>query len=180
MELNRRNIKIVAAITAGAIAFHWMLQNIVIAGSVFNTVLGLLAPFVFGLIIAFILNVPMRAIERMLFSRFKAKGKRKFLLKLCRPVSFALTLLILAAVLALVMFIVIPEIGRTFQTLSVGFPAFVDRVQAWADSTAKRIPEFAAGLPEITLNWDKIGETAFNFLQSGATSILSSGTMYMK
>ncbi len=174
MELNRRNIKIVAAVAAGAIAFHWALQNIVVVGAVLNTVLGLLAPFVFGLIIAFILNVPMRAIERTLFARFKAKGKRKFMLKLCRPISFLLTLVILAAVLVLVMFIVIPEIGRTFQTLSVGFPAFVERAEDWANQMAKRIPEFAAGLPEINLNWDKIGETAFGFLQSGATSILSS------
>ena len=57
--------------------------------------LSLISPLILGLAIAFVLNVPMRAIERHLFP----KGKR--LQKLRRPLALILTLLAVIGVLTL-------------------------------------------------------------------------------
>ena len=153
MEWNRKNIKTVALLIAGGIFFYWLLQNFAVAGLIINTILGLLAPFIFGLMIAFVLNVPMRAIENTLFGRAKASGKKKFLLKISRPISFLLTLLCLLAALALLLFIVIPEIGRTFELLSPRIPEFFQQAEKWLNSFALQWPTLSEYLVNLELAW---------------------------
>ena len=55
--------------------------------------LGMLSPFLLGCAIAFVLNVPMRAIERHLYSGVR-KGR-----KLRRPLALVLTLVAVFGVL---------------------------------------------------------------------------------
>lgn len=98
MELNRDTINKIR----GLILFTVIT---VIVGINYIKVLGLLAaavnmaaPFILGAAIAFVLNVPMRRIESSL-SHVLKKGSR-----LLRPVSMALSILLVAGVLFLVMF----------------------------------------------------------------------------
>ena len=51
---------------AGLILFAWLLDNAKVALELLRTLAGILAPFLIGLVIAFVLNVPTRAIERVL------------------------------------------------------------------------------------------------------------------
>lgn len=77
MEWNSKNIKITAGILGGAIFFYWCLENLTMVSGFLGTILGLLMPFLVGLCIAFFINVPMRAIENILFEpRKKVKSTR--------------------------------------------------------------------------------------------------------
>ena len=175
MEWNRKNVKTAALLIAGGIAFAWVLQNIGAAGLVFNTVMGLLAPFVLGLVIAFVLNVPMRAIESALFGRLKASRKpNKRLRRFIRPASFFLTLLCFAAALALFLFIIIPEVARTVETLPARLTEFFRQAEAWLAGLDVRIPTLEELLESLELNWESIGQGLFSFLQNGATNLISS------
>ena len=102
----------------------------VIVGINYIKVLGLLAaavnmaaPFILGAAIAFVLNVPMRRIE---------SGLRRVLKKdsrLLRPVSMALSILLVAGVLFLVMFVVAPQLVRTLLGLQSSIPVFFGEVR---------------------------------------------------
>ena len=61
--------------SAGGVAFFWVLQNLWALVGAVGWLLGILAPFLLGGAIAFILNVPMRAIERNLMPRAKAAAR---------------------------------------------------------------------------------------------------------
>ena len=76
MELNKQNIKKILGIIAAAIIMYVGLQNSSSVINLFYSFFSLLAPFIVGICIAFVLNVPMRFIERHLFYHHK-KGKKK-------------------------------------------------------------------------------------------------------
>lgn len=127
MELNRDTINKIR----GLILFTVIT---VIVGINYIKVLGLLAaavnmaaPFILGAAIAFVLNVPMRRIESSL-SHVLKKGSR-----LLRPVSMALSILLVAGVLFLVMFVVAPQLVRTLLGLQSSIPVFFGEVRQWLE-----------------------------------------------
>ena len=125
--------------------------------------MGIIFPFVLGGIIAFILNIPMRAIEKLLFK--SKNGKQK---KYARPLSMIMTFLLVIGVIAGVILIVVPQIGGTVRELTKSAEAFFPKVQKWAEdmfSNNTQIHDWIASLQFV--NTDKLMDTAINFLQNG-------------
>ena len=85
--------------------------------------LGILAPFLLGGALAFILNVPMRAIERHLFPRNR-KGA-----KLRRPLALVLTLVAVIGVLALAGLVIGPGIADAVMSIIREIPAAFQRLE---------------------------------------------------
>jgi predicted PurR-regulated permease PerM len=163
-----RNILIVVVI---AILLFWGLQNLSTVSYFFNTIFGILTPFLLGLCIAFILNVPMKVIENNIFPA-KAKDKKGIYKKFKRPVSLLLTIIFVLAIIILVMLIVIPEVVRTFGILRTGIPNFILRIQELYNELIARLHELMPGITTAKINWDDINKTVFGFLQNGTTSLL--------
>ena len=115
----------------------------------------------------------MRAVESELFPA-KLQKKHPKLYHARRPISLVFTILLVIAVVFLALFIVIPEVGRTFQTLRAGIPGFVNRIRSWWAVLALQLPELNNWVSGTQPEWDKIIETVFGFLQNGATSIFQS------
>lgn len=76
MKLDKENTKQIIKIVVIAIVLLVVLLNIETVWNVFKTFLGILSPFIWGLAIAFILNIFMRFYEEKLFKTRK-KGKSK-------------------------------------------------------------------------------------------------------
>lgn len=81
----------------------------------------LLMPVIVGLAIAFIINVPMKQIERKIFKIDKRKHK-----KIIRVVSLIISLLLIFGILGLIMFLVIPELISAVSTISKSIPTSFD------------------------------------------------------
>lgn len=77
MELNRKNMVRIAALIVFGIAVFWLFENFAQAKAVFLWLFSLVTPLIIGGCIAFILNVPMRAIERCLWAAYKTRGCKK-------------------------------------------------------------------------------------------------------
>lgn len=153
--------------------FAWLLRNLPGVFRYLGALAGIAAPFLVGLCIAFILNVPMQAVESELFPP-KMQKKHAKLYRARRPVSLVFTILLVIAVIFLVLFIVIPEVVRTFQTLRASIPGFVERVRNWWGTVAQKFPQRDIWAARAQPEWDKILETAFRFLQNRATSLFQS------
>ncbi len=94
---------------------------------------GLLLPVIWGLIIAFILNVPMSALER-LFTRITSKWKHKPPKIVITVVSLVITLIVVALILVLAITIVVPDIIESLKRI---YYLVVDRLpelEAWLES----------------------------------------------
>ena len=147
MNLNKDNMKKILGVITFTLLLTAILMNMGAVKSYFGFLWGILFPFVMGGAIAFILNLPMTAIERKLFPR---GGKA------ARPVSMVLSILFVVAILAVVVGVVIPQLGKTFDSVSVGIAAFLPKVQAWAEdafSSQKDIVEF---IESMEFDWKGI------------------------
>ncbi len=172
MELNRKNTRKILLIILFAVVCFLGLQNI---GQFFNYVkmlFSLFSPILVGFCMAFILNLPMKGIERTLF---KTGGKHdKLISKIKRPVSILLTFIFVALILMFVMLIVIPELGSTFEILKENFPGYIDKVNDFINGLVIKFPELQDRITVISIDWEKLIDTAWSFLQKGAGNVLNS------
>ena len=116
MELNQENIRKIKEIilfTAVIIVCLWKYETVL---DILFFLLNILTPFILGGAIAFVLNVPMNFVQRHLFKEERIRN-RKVSQKLARPVSMVLVLIAVFGIVAIVMFILIPQLGETFANL---------------------------------------------------------------
>ena len=166
MELNRDTINKIR----GLILFTVIT---VIVGINYIKVLGLLAaavnmaaPFILGAAIAFVLNVPMRRIESSLSCVLKKDSR------LLRPVSMALSILLVAGVLFLVMFVVAPQLVRTLLGLQSSIPVFFGEVRQWLEKLFAENPQILTNMEQIQIDWQELFNDSLKFLKNGAGSML--------
>lgn len=123
MPWNRKQIRVLFALVAFGVLLFVGLQNLGTVWGFVQILIGLLMPFIIGLCIAFILSVPMRAVETHLFRPLDKKCGRIWR-KIRRPLAATVTLLLALGVLAAAVFLIIPELGRSLRTLADSIPGF--------------------------------------------------------
>nr|WP_330363183.1 AI-2E family transporter [Lacrimispora indolis] len=128
--------------------------------------IGFVSPFLLGGVMAFILNVPMRRIEKMLPVKEESR--------LRRPFSLCLTLVFVVGVLLLVIFVVMPQLFETILSLQNSIPTFLASVKEEAERLFAQNPEIADYINSIQIDWKAFLEGVVGFLSTGAGSVLSS------
>ena len=140
---NRHRILRNTFIGVGAcIALFWLLFKPDKVGLVWGFLKSLFAPFVIGAGVAFILNVPMRAIEGRLHKINKA-GLR-------RGIAVLLTFLAVGLVVFLVVQLLIPQLITTIQTLIAKLPGFASRTWDHVNNFLSSNPEIMSWVQENT------------------------------
>lgn len=143
---------------------------------VFSTVgilLGIIKPFLYGGVIAFILNLPMRTIENKLLKKWNGKAAEK----LKRPVSMVLTLLFVVLLIMILVLTVTPQLGKTIVELGNKLPAFVENsLEKLEDISggSPQLAEYIAQLETIEIDWKSMLDNLIQFLKAGMTSFLTS------
>lgn len=173
MELNRKAVKQIKGLilfTAVVIVCLWKYEDVL---DIVSFVFHVTFPFILGGAIAFVLNVPMSFIQRHLFAEERIK-KHRFLKKAARPASMILVLAAVIGVVALVMFVLLPQLGTTFTNLGQSVQAFLPKVQEWARDISHGNPEVMRQVNSIEFDWDKMMETGLDILGSGAENVLNS------
>lgn len=130
-------------------------------------------PFILGGCIAFIINIPMKAIEKGLFS----KVKNKILQKYKRSISVVLAIVFVTAIILTVMGIVIPQIGKTAVKLGNQIPVFVNQLLIALEDLFKANPQIIAEVEKfqnIQIDWKQILNSIFRFFSNGFGNVVSS------
>lgn len=166
MEFNDSTIKKIRGLIIFAVI-------VVVAGWNYSRLLalvmkliGFISPFLLGGVMAFILNVPMRRIEKMLPVKEESRIRR--------PLSLCLTLVFVIGVLLLVIFVVMPQLFETILSLQNSIPAFLTGVKEQAERLFAQNPEIADYINGIQIDWKAFLEGVVGFLSTGAGSVLSS------
>ena len=169
MDFSKQTGRRVIQIIAFAILLYCGIEHFDVVIMAVGFVLRLLMPFAVGGAIAFILNVPMKKLEKYLFP-----GKPK-LDRFRRPLAYLLTLLVLIGILSLAMLVVIPELGNTVTMLMKQIPVAVRTVQKWLADIPKMYPALAPAIAEMDIDWSSVSSSAVRFVQNFASGFLNSG-----
>lgn len=135
--LNKKTIHSAVLGIMGCIVLYWFLHEPERPMGMLRSVIELLTPFLLGACIAFILNVPMRAIENML--------KKYAGIKNGRLLSIVLTFVLIVLIISFVVYMLVPQIRDTVRVIGEQFPGFVRRTQDYAQ-------EFLTENPRV-LEW---------------------------
>ena len=167
MDWNREQIKQRLAVVCGGVLFYCVLQKLTAVLGVLMRLLGILGPFLVGGAIAFVLNVPMTAIERHLPARKKAR----------RPLSLLLTLAAMIGVLTLAFCVIGPGIGEAVGSIGHQIPAAVQRLQTQLEKLEALLPqlETLADNFQLDIDWNALSRRAMAMAQDFGSRLLSSG-----
>ncbi|HCW74172.1 MAG TPA: AI-2E family transporter [Clostridiaceae bacterium] len=161
--LDKRTSKNIIYIIFSAILFYWALKHIPFIMTVTATILKPMVPLFIGAALAFVLNIYMTVLEK-LFHKMKSRKAR-------RAVSLSLTFLSLFLIIALILFIVIPEIAKTFENLSGILPEFVEDATAWLNDMMVRFPMVEEFMTNFDMSLENIGETILDAVMVGGNSL---------
>lgn len=168
MELNKKTMRNIFLGVAGCIFLYWLLHETERLTAVLKTGWSILSPFIIGAAIAFILNVPMRAIERCL-KAVKKPG-------LPRALAILLTLIAIVLVLIGVVYLLVPQLTQTVESLVATLPEFFRRVQTQVVEFLDEHPELMEWLAEYTdfetMDWSGLVQKAISVISNGFTVIV--------
>ncbi len=153
---------------AGCILLYWVLHETERVTAFLGDILGMLSPFVAGAAMAFILNVPMRPIERMLGCIKKPAPRR--------AVAVLATLLTVVLVITGVVWLLVPQIVITAEQLVSVLPNFFERIYDAATEFLSANPELEAWLRNNTdfdsINWWEWVQKILSMVGGGVTAVV--------
>ena len=170
-QKQRSNKELILLILFIAVVCLSVLNFSTVVGMVTNF-LGMIKPFVIGLAIAFVANIPMKFFEEKLLGRMPEQYKSTK-----RTLGICLAFLFFAAIIAFVVISVIPQLGRTINQLAGKIPVFFNRLFHEAEILLADNPqalEFINDLEYQSMNWNHILDKTVNVVKNGVGSLLSS------
>lgn len=166
MELNHDNMKKIRSLILFLVAAVVVGVNYQKVLVLLGDCISMVSPFLLGGAIAFVLNVPMRAIEN--------HTSLKKLKKCRRPLCLVLSVSLVFGVLALVVFVVGPELVGTVMSLKKSVPAFFETIRSQAENFFAAYPNVVTYIEQINVNWEQVGKDVMGFLTNGAGSMVAS------
>lgn len=170
MEWNKQTMKNLFLLVCGGVVVFVGLQNLRVLIRLLQGLIGVASPFLLGCAIAFVLNVPMRAIERRLFNKADYRVQR-----LRRPVAMILTLLAVLGVLTLAALVIVPGVRDAVLTLVDQVPAALIRLEATLMNMQEYLPQLEDWMANLNIDWGSLSQKAAELLQTWGGSLISSG-----
>ena len=170
MEIKTKTIKKAMFLIFYAIFIWWIFDNIKFVGKGLNLFLGVMAPFIVGLVMAFILNKPMSFIEEKLFARGRVFGGLKDKYK--RPISFLLALLLFIIVIIIVLVLVVPNLVDAGEELADKIPKYWENIQGYVKDSSIKYSAINDFIQDM--DFDKVSEGIYSFVRGGFSNWLGS------
>lgn len=173
MNLDHNTIKKIRGLMLFAavvlLGVTYIQEVFVMAGLAF----GIVKPFLIGAAIAFVLNLPMTAIEHHLFGKIRSERFKR----LQRPLSIVLALLAIVLVLLFVLLTVVPQLGKTITQLGNQIPVFINESILLLEKLSKDYPQIEENfmaIANLKFDWEGMVGSIIGFLKNGAGVMLMS------
>ena len=150
------------------IGCYWALNNFQIILDIFNSILAVIMPFLLGIMIAFILNVLMIRIEKIL-SRFILDKKYT---SFKRVISIIVSLLIVIGVIGIIITLIIPELTNAIKVIVKSFSETFEQLQVWINQNGNSFPQLETWINSVDLN--SIASELSGLFKIGLTGMLGS------
>ena len=173
MELGKKQIKSILKIIFISIAFYFLLKEIRLVVAGIGYIWNVLSVFAVGGAMAFVFNVPMKAVEEKYLSRFKKLGGAK------RPLAFLITLTLVLFIIYLVMFLVVPQLAATLQVLVGEMQELYTKLPQIVESLAVKFKLTEETVKSLQIEWSQLSETAIKAVQGVASGIIASSTGFI-
>lgn len=149
---------IVFTIITAIIGFNWR-----IVFEIIKDIISMLSPFILGGGIAFLLNIPMKHIEKHLGIKKK---------KTARALSLIITIILFILVLLLAILVVAPQLIESIVQLQYKIPGFIRSTEGFLNKYFSDRPWIMELADSININWEETYKTVSGLLSSWASSLI--------
>ena len=178
MDFNeiKRIIKPWVFLVAFGILFSAIIFNLSTTLDFVFQVISLFKPLFYGIAIAYVLNIPMKSIEKLIQKHTKEDS---FLQKKSRAFAIFLTLILTLLILAILVSIILPKLANSFGLLLNNFNTYLTSSVEYINKLLNYFNiDYDASKSQIyqyleNLKWDDIIKNATSWLSIGASSIIS-------
>lgn len=168
-------------VVAAAILFYMALNYLPLLGRALSSLIHILSPFIWGLVICYLLAPLMRVVERQIFlplsQKLYKKSRRSDGSRFARTMSVLLSELVLLAVLTALIYLIIPQLYSSIQNLVNNIPVYVDTVTKWITQLLEDFPELER---YVIRTLGEVNETLMKWIQDtvlpGLGSLISNVT----
>lgn len=166
MKEKKQAMKMVLSVITFTVLLIYLVNHTSVIVYLLNKIIALLLPFLIGCGIAFVINIIMKSIEDGLF-----KKKSSMLYKFKRPISMVISYVLAVLVLALVLFVVVPEVGKTIADIKQKLEDtdLIEKAKQWILRYTTKYPEVTEAINNIEINWEELGL----FVKDGGSTLLS-------
>ena len=169
LNLDRKTLKKIFLVVAACILVYWVLHEANQVRSVFRVIKNIFSPFFIGAALAFVINVPMRAIERWL------KGVKKDGLR--RVISIILSVLLVLIILSAVCWLLIPALIDTLQSIVPALTSAAVKVEAairqFLDQNPDVMQWVSNNIDLEKLDLSSLLQKAISLLSSSISSVIA-------
>ena len=134
------------SVIACAILFYMALNYIDTLKNGISALVRILSPFIWGLVIVYLLHPLVRFLQRKIFGRFSAKLFRKKPEKgesLARILSVIFAEIFMLALITGLFFLIIPQLYSSIETIVINSPTYIDSLTTWATKMLTNYPEIS-------------------------------------
>lgn len=126
-------------VISASVLFYMLLHHLPEISSTWNKIMTILAPFVWGLVIAYLLLPLTRALEK-LFSSPKMK-KAHIKGRFARFAAIIVSEIVLLIILTAFVLLILPQLYSSIETIVVNSPAYYAKVTDWLELRLEDHPE---------------------------------------
>ena len=168
-------------VVAASILFYMALNYLPVLKKALQKLANILNPFIWGLVFTYLLTPLMRTLERSCFFPLgkklykkskKSEGKAR---RFGRALSVLVSIIVLLAVLTALVYMILPQLYSSIETIVTNSPAYLENLGVWVDQTLKDFPAvadfFEARLQELNTN---LGNDLFGWIQTNVLPQLGS------
>lgn len=167
---NRDDLKKWIMLIVVAIACYWVANNISFIFGIIGKVFKVFSPFIFGIALAYVLNIPMIKIETILKNKIKNKKVP------IRVISITISIVLLILIVAFVLLLLIPELIENMELLIQNIPAFLTSTEEWVVGLLDRYPDIQLEIRDVfneSANFNTMVVNGLNYILNGSINIIS-------
>lgn len=157
-------------VIACCILFYMLLQHGKSIGDAISSLLGILSPIIWGLVIAYLLWPLTKVFQRKLFEPLlkKLRPKKPVRTSLARGLSVALSILVALIIIAALIWLIIPQIYTSVESIVLNYQEYYDTITGWINKFFENNPEVEEVLLSAT------GDVSDSLLDWAKTALLPS------
>lgn len=175
MEPNKKSTLKTVLIIFASILFYNVLQNTKLLSEWIGFVGQVIAPIIIGIVLAFIINLPLSLLENKAFAPLNRKNPKGWR-SVRRPVCLVLSVLVLLGILTLVICLIVPEVKNTAVGMIKALPdqaeALIADIKDWIVRLNLPIDISDTAL-FANIDWNSISKDLASGLTSTGGTVLS-------
>lgn len=162
MDTNK--VKMACFVSGFTVVLYLALSNLNIFLSGFKTLIGVMSPFIVGIVIAFVLDGVVETFTKRVYTPLFKRSQS--LLKAAKLCSILTTYVLLFAGIGLLIGFVVPQLGTSIATLSESIPGYVTALSGWAYEIMDILKLDQNIWAQVNIWLKQLAQTVLNFVPS--------------